>query len=557
MTSEAVDEADLRATFCSAVNFLADPAVEAAIKNSELSLIRLVAPTTDDRRLQTALSGATGFVNLISRLGVTGARDHVPADLETQVHRVRTATPLPVAVGFGIGTPAQAAAVIGMLRQGEATVRPEFVKTRCRQALLRQLAGDDGGDRRADVTGIRPDFALGRLALCGECDGPQTDAGARTDRDIRDCAGRAAQAGEAVRHPLSTSGGELSSSALPVGLVEVVAVDLGDASVGAEWLIDLARAAPSQVDMLSAIARAPWLPGTHRDRVYERIITVVEEAAARAHGAAQAAQQALLTSIEGLSGRGEQTGTPDEIRAYVRRQKAAGADVIKIAASGGPFEGSKTLSQEQLNAVCDEAKKQGLRTLVHAYRDAISAATLAGCTQIEHGLGATDEDLKLMAEKGTYFDPQAGLIFENYALNKARYAGSPYFPETEQEIVAINEKLLPMTRELMRRAAKTKGLKIVFGTDAVAGSHGRNAEGFVDRVRNCGMDPMTALVSANSLGAEALGMADQIGSITPGLQADIIALNGDPLKDITAVRRVAFVMKGGMVYKNVARETIN
>jgi imidazolonepropionase-like amidohydrolase len=261
----------------------------------------------------------------------------------------------------------------------------------------------------------------------------------------------------------------------------------------------------------------------------------------------------VLTSVEGLSGRGEQTGTVEEIRAYVRKQKAAGADVIKIMASGGMLQGSKTLSQEQLNAACDEAKKQGLRTLVHAYRDAVPAATLAGCTQIEHGLGATDDDLKLMAEKETYFDPQAGLPLETYTLNKARYAGTPYFPKTEAEIVATNEKILPLNHELMRRAAKIKGLKIVFGSDAVAGAHGRNAEEFVDRVRDCGVDPMAALVSANSLGAEALGMADQIGSIASGLQADIIALNGDPLKDITAVRRVVFVMKGGIVHKNVAR----
>lgn len=113
-----------------------------------------------------------------------------------------------------------------------------------------------------------------------------------------------------------------------------------------------------------------------------------------------------------------------------------------------------------------------------------------------------------------------------------------------------------MNHELMQRAVKTPGLKIVFGTDAVAGAHGRNAEEFIDRVRDCGVDPVAAMVSANSLGAEALGMADQIGSIAPSLQTDIIALDGDPLKDITAVRRVVFVMKGGVVYKNAARGAI-
>ena len=116
----------------------------------------------------------------------------------------------------------------------------------------------------------------------------------------------------------------------------------------------------------------------------------------------------ILTAGGSISGRGEQTGTPDEMRVFVRKQKAAGADLIKIYASGGMTRGTMTMSQEQLNAACDEAKKQGLRSLVHAFRDAVRAATLAGCTEIEHGLGASDEDLKLMAEHGTYLDPQAG-----------------------------------------------------------------------------------------------------------------------------------------------------
>ncbi len=129
----------------------------------------------------------------------------------------------------------------------------------------------------------------------------------------------------------------------------------------------------------------------------------------------------ILTAVEPLFGQGEKTGTPDEIRAFVRKQKAAGADLVKIYASGGMTRGTMTMSQEQLNAACDEAKKQGLRTLVHAYRDAVRAATLAGCTEIEHGLGASDDDLKLMAEHGTYLDPQAGLLLENYLRFKDEY----------------------------------------------------------------------------------------------------------------------------------------
>ncbi len=263
----------------------------------------------------------------------------------------------------------------------------------------------------------------------------------------------------------------------------------------------------------------------------------------------------ILTSVEPLMGQGEKTGTPEEIRGYVRKQKDAGADLIKIFASFPSIQGAMSLSQEQLNAACDEARKQGLRTLVHAYRDAVRAATLAGCTQIEHGLGATDDDLKLMAEKGTFFDPQAGLLLETYLQFKEKYVGTPLFPKTLEAFAGV-EKILPMNRELLQRARKIPGLKIVFGTDAVAGAHGRNAEDFIDRVRDAGVDPMAAIVSANSLGAEALGIADQIGSIAPGLQADIIALDGDPLKDITAVRRVVFMMKGGVVYKNASRGAI-
>jgi imidazolonepropionase-like amidohydrolase len=261
----------------------------------------------------------------------------------------------------------------------------------------------------------------------------------------------------------------------------------------------------------------------------------------------------ILTAVEALSGRGEQTGTPDEIRAFVRKQKEAGADLIKIYASGGMSRGTMTMSQEQLNAACDEAKKQGLRTLVHAFRDAVRAATLAGCTEVEHGLGASDDDLRLMAERGTYLDPQVGLLLETYLQYKDSYLAAPYYTE---EGFAAMKGLIPAHQEFMKRAVRIPGLKIVYGTDAVAGAHGRNAEDFINRVRNSAVDPMAAMVSANSLGAEALGMADRIGSIAPGRQADIIALDGDPLKDITAVRRVVFVMKGGIVYKNVARGAI-
>jgi imidazolonepropionase-like amidohydrolase len=258
----------------------------------------------------------------------------------------------------------------------------------------------------------------------------------------------------------------------------------------------------------------------------------------------------ILTSLDPIFGRGDATGTPDELRATVQQHAKDGADVIKIFASGSIREGGKpTLSQDQLNAICGEAKKAGLRTIVHAYGPSVRMASLAGCTQVEHGLYATDEDLRFLAAHGTYFDPQAGLVIQNYLDNKSHYLGIGNYTEAAFDIM---QRVLPEDQELFRHAIAIRGLKVVFGTDAVAGAHGRNAEEFLFRVQACGQDPMAALVSANSLAALAMGLGDRIGSIAPGLEADIIALDGDPLKDITATRRVIFVMKGGKVVENLA-----
>jgi len=258
----------------------------------------------------------------------------------------------------------------------------------------------------------------------------------------------------------------------------------------------------------------------------------------------------ILTSLDPIFGRGDATGTPDELRAVVQRHAKDGADLIKIFASGSIREGGKpTLSQDQLNAICDEAKKAGLRTVVHAYGPSVRMASLAGCTEVEHGLYATDDDLRFLAEHGTYFDPQAGLVMQNYLDNKAHYLGIGNYTEAAFDIM---QKVLPEFQELFRRAIATPNLKVIFGTDAVAGAHGRNAEEFLYRVQTCGQAPMATMVSANSLAAEALGLQNRIGSIAPGLDADIIALDGDPSKDITAVRRVVFVMKSGKVLENLA-----
>lgn len=229
-----------------------------------------------------------------------------------------------------------------------------------------------------------------------------------------------------------------------------------------------------------------------------------------------------------------------------------GADLMKIFASqsirqgGGP-----TLTQDQLNAACDQAKKDGLRTLVHAYGEAVKMSVIAGCTEVEHGMLMDLADLKLMAEHGTYFDPQAGLVQNNYFDHAAEYLGTPGYT---QEGFDAMKKVLPDDIAMIKQALATPGLKLVFGTDAVAGAHGRNAEEFIYRVQQAGEDPMRALVSANSLAAESMNLQSQIGSIAPGLQADIIAVEGNPLTDITSVRRVVFVMRNGTIYKNTVPE---
>ncbi len=253
----------------------------------------------------------------------------------------------------------------------------------------------------------------------------------------------------------------------------------------------------------------------------------------------------ILTSLEPLS---EESGTPDQIRALVRERKAAGADVVKLFASKSIREGgAQTMTDAQLSAACGEAKALGLRTLVHAHSaESMRAATLAGCSQIEHGIFATPEVLKLMAERGTVFDPQCGLIFHNYLENKAKYLGIENYSEAG---FAAMEKAVPLAIETVRKALGTPGLKVVFGTDAVAGAHGRNAEDLVCRVREVGQDPLRAIQSATSAAAESLGLGKEIGAIAPGMEADLIAVPGDPLKDIALLRSVEFVMKGGKVFR--------
>jgi imidazolonepropionase-like amidohydrolase len=253
----------------------------------------------------------------------------------------------------------------------------------------------------------------------------------------------------------------------------------------------------------------------------------------------------ILTSLRAVT---DQTGNPSQIRAFIRKAIADGADFVKIFATASIREGgAQTMTDDQIRAACDEANALGKRSIVHAQGpEGAKAAVLAGCTSIEHGNRLTDEVLELMVQRRTYFDSNNHLLLHNYIENKARYLGSGNFTE---EGFAYMEKGLPIGNDTFKRALAKK-VKMIFGTDGGAGAHGRNFEELVYRVRDGGQPPMDAIVSATSLSAESLRMQDRIGAIAPGMEADIIATDGNPLDDITAVRRVVFVMKSGKVYKN-------
>ena len=252
----------------------------------------------------------------------------------------------------------------------------------------------------------------------------------------------------------------------------------------------------------------------------------------------------ILSSLGQIS---NQKMTPDQIRERIRQLKGDGADLIKIFASLSIRDGgAPTMSQEQMDAACGEARAVGLRTLVHAHSpESMLRSARAKCTQVEHGGLANAEALKALADGGIYFDPNIGLVIQNYLENKSRFMGIGNY---NAEGFASMEKALALGAPMLRLALKTPGLKIVMGTDAVAGAHGQNAREPIERVK-AGQQPMEAIIGMTSLAAESLGMGKEIGSIAAGYNADLVAIDGDPVQDITALQRVRFVMRNGKVYK--------
>lgn len=253
----------------------------------------------------------------------------------------------------------------------------------------------------------------------------------------------------------------------------------------------------------------------------------------------------VLTSLRAVTAA---TGDAEAIRARVRQLEADGADVVKVFASGSIREGgARALSDAQIEAACDEGRAQGLRVAVHAYgSEVISAVIRAGCDSVEHGNRYDDETLALFAEHGTFLGFHVGLLWDNYAVNRERFIGiGNYTPEGFARMNRARRIGLRRFRETLRNP----DVRIVFGTDAVAGAHGRNAEEFIVRVEEGGQDPMDAIVSATSRAARSLGLGDRIGRVAPGFDADLVAVDGNPLEDAAAMRRVRFVMKAGVVYR--------
>ena len=259
----------------------------------------------------------------------------------------------------------------------------------------------------------------------------------------------------------------------------------------------------------------------------------------------------ILTSLEPLTAA---SGDPEKLRQLVDERKAQGADFIKLFASKSIREGGEqTMTDAQLQAACGEATRLGMRTLVHAHAaSAAKAASLAGCTTVEHGAFVTDDVFQLMASRGTYYDPNIGLVLQNYIANKEKYLGIGNYNEVGFADMVKGEAIV---LETFKRALKIPGLQIIYGTDAVAGAHGHNGEEYIARVQQGGQDPMAGMVSATSLSAKSLGLEKEIGTIAPGMQADIIAMEGDPMADPTSLRRVVFVMKGGTIFKTLVPAT--
>ncbi len=237
----------------------------------------------------------------------------------------------------------------------------------------------------------------------------------------------------------------------------------------------------------------------------------------------------------------------DEIRKLIRREVKNGADVIKLIATAGVLSeeqsaGAPQYSQEEMNVVVEEAAMWGLKVAAHAHgAEGIRRAVRAGVISIEHGSLLDDEGIRLMKERGTYL--VADIYNDDFILAEYKRMGYP------EQLLEKERKIGQTQRENFQRAVRA-GVKVAFGTDAGVYPHGGNAKQFAYMVR-WGLTPWQAIQSATIHAADLLGWSDRVGAVAPGLYADLIAVAGNPLEDITELEHVKFVMKGGVVYKSL------
>ena len=237
----------------------------------------------------------------------------------------------------------------------------------------------------------------------------------------------------------------------------------------------------------------------------------------------------------------------DEVRAAVRYQVKYGADVIKTCATAGVLSGgsqsigASQYSAEELAAMVDEARKLGRKVVAHAHgTEGIKIAVRAGVASIDHGSFLDAEGARLMVEHGTFLVPT---MMAGEAVLRAADAG------TMPEYVAVKARAAGAAMRNATRLARTAGVRIALGTDAGVGRHGRNAHEFTLMVEWGGLTPMEAIVAGTSSAAELLGWSDRVGTLAAGRYADIVAVPGDPTRDVSVLERVSFVMKGGVVFK--------
>ena len=237
---------------------------------------------------------------------------------------------------------------------------------------------------------------------------------------------------------------------------------------------------------------------------------------------------------------------PEEAREAVREHYKEGADLIKIMASGGVLSMESSgdnpqMDEDEIKAVVTTAHEYGMKVAVHAHgAEAIRRSVIGGVDSIEHGTYMNDEDIALMKEHGTYFVPT--LSAGHWVAEKAKVPG--FFPELIRKKAAT---IGPIADGTFHRAYLA-GVKIAFGTDTAVSAHGENAQEFQYMVAD-GMPPMAAIQSATREAAKLIGADKDLGTVEKGKYADLTAVPGDVLADISLVRHVSFVMKGGVVYR--------